>query len=46
MIPGFQTNLAEQYFICEKCGLTIRPKAFYFVTEEELLEDLKHKCND
>ena len=29
---------------CEKCGKEIKPRAFYFATEEEIEKELIHKC--
>ena len=36
MIQGYTTKPENMSFTCDKCGKEIKPRAFYFTTEEEI----------
>lgn len=38
------TPTKDLTMICNKCGLEIRPANWFFITEEEMIEQLKHIC--
>ena len=37
MIKEYTKKVENLSFICDKCGKEIRPKAWFFATEEEII---------